>query len=131
VRPNYELAITVMKLCRSPRWIVVFILTLRMVGDGIAGDANQPAPVLAPPVVTTNGQKRVSWTPYPAAQEFKIFSASDILAPFTLDTSGSNSGYDWTGSLSNSISFHRLEVTPLSSNALLSATVLNRLTYGP
>ena len=97
----------------------------------MAGDANPPAPVVSAPGLTTNGQKRVSWTPYPAAQQFKLFSTTNLSTPFTEDASGIISGYDWNGPAGGPSSFHRLQVTPLSSNALLSATVLNRLTYGP
>src|SRR6266404_975162 len=120
-----------MKSCRSSGWVLCVHLTLGAVRSAIAGDANPPAPVLTGPVVTTNGQKQVSWTPYPAAQEFKLLSTPDLFAPFTEDSSGNVSGYDWFGPLTDWLSFHRLQVTPLSSNTLLSATVLNRLTYGP
>ena len=97
----------------------------------MAGVANPPAPWLRPPVFTTNGQVRVNWSPYPAAQQYRLFSQTNISAPFVENTSGAIAGFDWTGPLGGPAQFHQLQVTPLSSNALLSATVLHRLTYGP
>src|ERR1044071_167207 len=88
----------------------------------------------SPPLITavsvaTNSQQKISWTPYPAAQEFKIFSSSNLFAPFWEDHSGLIAGYDWTAPVSGRLGFHRVQVTPLSSNAVLAATILNRLSY--
>ena len=120
-----------MQTRRSAGWFLCLALTLPAAELLHAGDANPPAPVLSVPGTTTNGQKRVSWTPYPAAQEFKLLSTTNLSVPFSEDVSGNIDGYDWTGPFDGLASFYRLQVTPLSSNALLSATVLNRLTYGP
>ena len=119
-----------MKIRRSVGWFLCLALSLSPTGMLQAGDANPPAPLLNAPVTTTNGQKRVSWTPYPAAQEFKLLSTPDFSLPYSENFSGNIAGYDWTGPVAPA-GFYRLQVTPLSSNALLSATVLNRLTYGP
>ena len=51
--------------------------------------------------------------------------------PWVEDTSGVFSNLTWTSALNPGNAFHRLEVTSLSSNALLSSTVLSKLTYGP
>ncbi|PAW89896.1 MAG: hypothetical protein B9S33_02420 [Pedosphaera sp. Tous-C6FEB] len=102
-----------------------------------AASSPVPAQVVppAPPGITNftlNGSQRVlRWTPYPAAQSFKVFSTTDLRTPFTEDTSGAVSGYSWTGTNTGSARFFRLDTTPLDSNALLTATVLNRLAYGP
>lgn len=89
----------------------------------------------APPSITNltlNGSQRVLlWTPFPGAQSFKIFSTTDLRQSFTEDTSGAVSGFSWTGTNSSSARFFRLDTTPLDSNALVTATVLNRLAYGP
>ena len=89
----------------------------------------------APPSITNftlNGTQRVlRWTPFPGAQSFKIFSTTDLRQTFTEDTSGAVSGFSWTGTNSSSARFFRLDTTPLDSNALVTATVLNRLAYGP
>ncbi|MFM8469542.1 MAG: DUF1800 family protein, partial [Limisphaerales bacterium] len=81
---------------------------------------------------TVNGSQRVlRWTPFPAAQTFKVFSTPDLRTPFAEDTSGLVTGYSWTGTNTGSARFFRLDTTPLDSNALVTATVLNRLAYGP
>jgi uncharacterized protein (DUF1800 family) len=79
----------------------------------------------------SNGQIRLQWTPTPAASLFTILSAPDVSAPYAPNNSGQITGYEWNGPINGTAAFHRLMVTPLSSNALLSATVLSRLTYGP
>ncbi len=89
----------------------------------------------APPAITNftlNGSQRVlRWTPFPGAQSFKIFSTTDLRQSFTEDTGGAVSGFSWTGTNTSSARFFRLDTTPLDSNALVTATVLNRLAYGP
>ncbi len=57
-----------------------------------------------------------------------------FLAPFvtSISTNGTNYGYEWRITNSTAPSgLYRVQVTPMNSNALLAATVLNRLTYGP
>lgn len=52
-------------------------------------------------------------------------------ADWSEDASGSFSNLTWTAPLGPGNVFHQLEITPLSSNALLTATVLSKLAYGP
>jgi hypothetical protein len=77
-------------------------------------------------VTVSNGQQTVRFTPYPAAEAFRLLSATNILGTFT-PKSGAIPGLEWTGPTNGKTEFHRVEVTPMSSNALLSAIVLNRL----
>lgn len=94
----------------------------------------QVAPPASPSITnfTLNGSQRVlRWTPFPAAQSFKIFSTTDLRQPFTEDASGLVTGYSWTGTSASTARFFRLDTTPLDTNALVTATVLNRLAYGP
>ena len=103
----------------------------------LAGLCPGVAQVVAPPPpnitnLTLNGSQQVlRWMPFPGAQSFRIFSTSDLRAPFTEDANGLVTGYSWTGTNASSARFFRLDITPLDSNALLTATVLNRLAYGP
>ena len=46
-------------------------------------------------------------------------------------TTNINAQYQWRNSNTPAPFFVRLQVTPMSSNALLTAIVLNRLAYGP
>lgn len=88
-----------------------------------------------PPAITNysiiNGRHTLSWTPYPAALQYKIFRSDGLDQPFLEDQSGAVAGYDWTAPLTNAIGFFKLQVVPMDTNDLLTATVLNRLAYGP
>lgn len=88
-----------------------------------------------PPAITnmtlSGVQKKIQWTPYPAIKSYKIFSSSNVAGPFTTNNGGVIAGYNWTGTSTAPMNFYKLQITPLSSNELLTATVLNRLAYGP
>src|ERR1041385_1139182 len=101
-----------------------------------------------PPAITNiNGSgatKNLRFPLYPAAQAYTIQSATNVTQNFSNDSNFylaaytniaggiTNIGYEWRRTNSpSSNAFFRVQVTPLSSNALLTATVLNRLTYGP
>src|SRR5262245_42032246 len=83
----------------------------------------------------SNAQRQISWSPYPAAHEYKILSSTNLGLGFFEDASGTlgwnSAGYMWTSTNSNALSFYDFQVTPITSNALLTANVLNRLAYGP
>ena len=89
-----------------------------------------PAPILSitNPSPTT---ERISFGGYPSAEQFRMQKASDLSGPWTEDLSGTFSNLTWTAPINTDHTFHRLAVTRLSSNAVLTATVLNRLAYGP
>lgn len=89
-------------------------------------------------------EKNLRFPFYPAAESYTILSASNPAAAFTADagftlspyvvsasTNGTNYHYEWRATNSHASSFYRLAVTPMASNALLAATILQRLTYGP
>ncbi len=90
--------------------------------------ASPSAPALT--LTVSNGQKRVTFTPYPGADVFQMRSTTNLNAPFTADTAGVFSNLTWTAP-GGTNAFHALAVTPLGSNALLTATVLSKITYGP
>ncbi len=85
--------------------------------------------------------------PYPAAQTYTIHGGTNVnsLAPdnsfflaarTNFSTNGSvvltNVIYEWrTTNAASPSAFYQAQITPMSSNALLSAIVLNRLAYGP
>lgn len=93
--------------------------------------AGDPAPPQITGLSVSNTHKTVTWSPYPAAQQYDLLSTLDLGQLFATDLSGAVSGYTWKGTNSNASSFYQLQVTPMSSNALLTANVLNRLAYGP
>ena len=100
-------------------WICVLTFSLRA----------QTPPTAS--IFVTNGQRKIQWTPFPAAQFYQIFSGTNLATSFSLDTNGVISGNSFTTAPTNSMKFYLLSVTPMSSNAVLTATVLNRLAYGP
>src|SRR5258705_3635993 len=116
-----------MKRHQLSRWLL-FVFALPFYNN--AAEIN-PAPPRITGVIVSNAQQKVSWMPYPAAEAFRLWSRSNLSAPFAPNSGGTISGYEWTGPLNGGADFHRLEVTPLSSNALLTSIVLNRLAYGP
>src|SRR6266480_2867480 len=93
--------------------------------------ASDPLPPQILAVGSSNAQKTVTWTPYPAANQYNILSTPNVAGVFTNDGSGAVSGFAWQGSNNAPAKFFKLGVTPMSSNALLSANILNRLAYGP
>jgi uncharacterized protein (DUF1800 family) len=109
-----------------------------------------------PPVLTNanvNGsQFNFSFTPYPSVQSYTFLSTSNLSLPFLVDsnyalvpynfatnyvtngviiTTNVTVQFQWQNSNATPPHFARVQVTPLSSNALLTAIVLNRLAYGP
>ncbi len=95
--------------------------------DPIAADS-------APPRITgiqsAAGQARVRFTPYPGAEAFRLLKSGSVEGPFQ-EAPGPVKGYEWQGSADGSAGFYRLEVKPMDPKALMAATVLNRLAYGP
>src|SRR5437762_10602747 len=110
--------------------------------------SDPPLPIITN-INVSGAQRNLRFEPYPAAQAYTILSGSNVnlaltpnpnffLAPYLINVYtngtnfGTNFGYEWR--ITNNTAsrgFYRVQVTPLSSNALLAATVLNRLTYGP
>ena len=89
-----------------------------------------PAPRLSVHSVS-NAQRRVAFTAYPSADQFKMFRTDSLGLPWLADLGGTFSGHSWTAPDGPGNSFYRLEVEPLTSNDVLIATVANRLCYGP
>src|SRR4051812_47368742 len=97
-----------------------------------AQDYNHPRPPSISSSTLSNAQRQVQFTPYPAGDQFKMLRKNDLGSNTWLeDTSGVFSGPNWTTAHNQSNAFYRLQVNPLSSNVLLAATVLSKLTYGP
>ncbi|HMJ91739.1 MAG TPA: DUF1800 family protein, partial [Candidatus Acidoferrum sp.] len=102
-------------------------------GTFVRVDAAETDP--APPSIrvdrTTNGQPRLVF-PFPAAQQYNVFSSSDVTNSLAPDAnSGRLLGPSFVVTNGDAMRFYRITATPMSSNDLFAATVLNRLTYGP
>ena len=119
--------------------------------------ATDPPPPTIESFTSTGAVKALKFPPYPAAAAYTFYSATNVSFPFTVNsnfvlspyitgyttitnntTNGpvivtvTNYAYEWRyPNATAPAEFYRVGVTPLSSNALLTATVLNRLAYGP
>jgi uncharacterized protein (DUF1800 family) len=89
-----------------------------------------PPPVMKS-VTVSNGVKTVTFTPAPATDSYVVQSGTNVALPLSNDTSGVLGGTTFRVTNSNPYRFYRVGATPMSSNALLTANVLNRLAYGP
>ena len=108
---------------------LLVVCAVVVVCNSVLGSDPPPPQIIG--VGSSNTQKSVIWTPYPAAAQYTILSKTNVAGVFTNDGSGRVSGYTWSASNTAPAKFYELGVTPLSSNAVLTATVLNRLAYGP
>ncbi len=118
--------------------------------------ASDPPPPKLDPVIANGDQRSLRFEPYPGAQSYWFFSGTNpaaltantnfFLAPYVtgytvitnVTTNGpvvitvTNLAYEWRlTNVTAQSGFYSLGVSPLSSNALLTANLLNRLAYGP
>src|SRR5580765_2534036 len=115
--------------------------------------ASEPPPPDIESMISSGPQKSLRFTPYPGAQTYTIFSATNVAGPFAANTNFflapyitgyttniitntavvvTNFAYEWRlTNVTAASGFFHVAVTPSSSNATLTATVLNRLAYGP
>ena len=94
----------------------------------VAAESNPQAPVGVADIY--QGKPRISF-PYPGADLYQFFSATNPAGPYLPNNSGLQMGLSLLVTNPNSARFYQATVTPMSSNDLFAATVLNRLTYGP
>jgi uncharacterized protein (DUF1800 family) len=87
-----------------------------------------PAPALGQTL--TNGQKRITYPPYPAADVVRMLKTTNFTEGWSPDASGTFSNATWAAPALPNV-FHKLEVTSLSSNAVLAASALSKVGYGP
>ena len=95
-----------------------------------AADANPPLSRLTLDK-TTNGSLRLTFPLYPAAQRYDFSSSVNVTNLLPDTNAGKPYGLPWIITNGAPTGFYKLTVTPMPSNDLFSATVLNRLTYGP
>ncbi|MGZ5569028.1 MAG: DUF1800 family protein [Limisphaerales bacterium] len=96
--------------------------------------------------------KNLRFQPYPSASAYTFFGGTNValltpdpsfvLSPYFLNTvtitnsptnivTLTNYGYEWRTTNNLPLSFYQVQVTPMDSNAVLAAHLLNRLSYGP
>ena len=109
----------------------VIILIVLCALSAAADDYTDPLPPRLTVHPVSNAQRRVTFTPYPSADQFRMLRTDSLGLPWLEDLGGTFSGHSWTVPDSGGNSFYRLQVEPLSSDDVLIATVANRLCYGP
>ncbi len=92
--------------------------------------AETPAPVMKN-VTVSNGVKTVTFTPAPAITAYTLRSGTNLALPLSNDLSGVLSGTSFRVTNAEPMRFYGVAATPMSSNALLTANLLNRIAYGP
>src|SRR5688572_26296865 len=110
---------------------LVCILGFALCSTAFAADL--PPPNLS--VAVSNNVKTVTWGPLvPALEVLRFVSGVDLLTMSNNTTAvlfKTADGYGFRLTNSMPRQFYGVEATQLSSNALLSYNVLNRLAYGP
>lgn len=115
--------------------------------------ATEPPPPVLDTLVSTGSTKGLRFEPFPGAQAYSFFSATNAGGLFTANTNFylmpyvtgystnyttngpvtvTNLAYEWRlTNYSAPGGFFRIAATPMASNTMAVATVLNRLAYGP
>ncbi|MFO1513434.1 MAG: DUF1800 family protein [Verrucomicrobiota bacterium] len=115
--------------------------------------ATEPPPPKIDSIVVSGPQKNLRVTPAPGAEAYYFYSATNPNAPFSLNTNFvlmpyvtgystnmttngpvaiTNLAYEWRNTnFTGDSGFFRMSATPMGSNRMTLATVLNRLAYGP
>ena len=115
--------------------------------------ASENPPPVIDQIVVTGAQKNLRVTPAPGVQAYQFYSAPSVAGPFTVNTNFiftsyitgystnsttngpvpiTNYAYEWRNTnFTGNSGFFTMSATPLSSNTVALATVLNRLAYGP
>jgi uncharacterized protein (DUF1800 family) len=93
--------------------------------------AGQPALPEFLSITRSNSQATLRWRPFPSADDYQILHSDSLTQPFLPDESSTVAGFEGTASATGNTGFYLLQAMSMDSNAVLAATVLNRLAYGP
>jgi uncharacterized protein (DUF1800 family) len=108
----------------------LFTICLSLATHELSAAEANPAPPQISISKTTNGLPQLAF-PYPATDQYTVFGATNPAGPYVTPVPGVLSGPTFTVTNPGPRGFYRVNATPMSSNDLFKATVLNRLTYGP
>jgi uncharacterized protein (DUF1800 family) len=110
------------------------------------------APVTIYNFTAVGNVKNLRFLPYPSASAYTFLGGTNVtllspdgsfvLSPYFLNTVNitnspsnivtlTNFGYEWRTTNNLPLGFYQVQVTPMDSNAVLCAHLLNRLSYGP
>jgi uncharacterized protein (DUF1800 family) len=97
-----------------------------------------PAPAVEPgtppridSIQSTPAGSVVQWSPYPSTIQYRLLRTPSLDLPLSVVTSGSVTGFSWSGPETGDTGFYQLEAMPMSDGTRMNAQVLNRLAYGP
>lgn len=107
--------------------LAILNLALAVAPTGLR--AADPGPAIGLSLAT--GVPRLTLPPLVANDRYEVEWAAALGLGFSLDQAGQIVGYDWVGPAAPGNRFYRVRLTPLSNDAVLASTVLNRLAYGP
>ena len=77
-----------MKTVRKFRWLVIVLTGIVPFAALFAGDPNPAPPTISGVIIATNSQKRLDWTPYPAASQYQVLSGNQVAGPLAPVNSG-------------------------------------------
>jgi uncharacterized protein (DUF1800 family) len=130
-------------------FVLFFIATLALSPRTALAD-NSPLTIYN--FSTVGSVKNLRFTPYPSAAGYTFLGGTNValltpdpslvLSPYFLNTvvitnsptnivTLTNFGYEWRTTNNLPLGFYQVQVTPMDSNAVLAAHLLNRLSYGP
>src|SRR5688500_16932675 len=90
----------------------------------------------APPAISrftlSNGVTSITFSNLPpATEQYFIRTSTDVAGAYTNDPGWVQNGASLRVTNNQPSRFYQLGATPMSSNALLTANLLNRIAYGP
>lgn len=114
---------------RSVPSFLVLLSLLAAEPRGVRAADAAPSAALA----LTNSQLRVSGTPYPSADAYKLLGAGAVPGPYSvLATNVDGTHFDLgSPAAGGDAGFLRLEAVPMDTNRFLAGHLLSRLAYGP
>ena len=132
---------------------VLLVAVLLQATSALTLFASENPPPSIDKIVVSGSQKNLRVTPAPGIQAYQFYSAPSVGGPFTLNSnfiltpyitgystnmttngpiSVTNYDYEWRNTnFTGNSGFFTMSATPLASNTVALATVLNRLAYGP
>ena len=132
--------------------VLLFAVLLQAMPVHTLFASENPPPVIDQ-IVVNGSQKNLRVTPAPGVEAYQFYSAPNVAGPFSVNTNFiltpyitgystnqttngpipiTNYAYEWRNTnFPGNSGFFTMSATPLSSNTVALATVLNRLAYGP
>jgi uncharacterized protein (DUF1800 family) len=110
------------------KWLTAFTAFLLPFSISFASDT--PPPTIKS-ITVTNTAKTITFGPAPAIEQYRVQGAPTVDGTYTNEPSAVQTGTSFRLTNGNPTKFYRLDATPMSSNNLLTANILNRIAYGP